>query len=102
MKKSRPFRWDILNFAGLVLVVIIALVYLNWPQRPSPYWFVFYEWTRGKEHGAGRRCIAVDDNGLDILKIEDMLLNKNKYDSLIVSNFVQINKTTYDLCIKQP
>lgn len=102
IKKSRPFQWDRLNFMGLVLLVILALVYHNWPQRLSPYWFVSYEWTRGKERGAGRRCIAIDDKDFDIVKVEDMVLHKNKYDSIILNNFIQISKGTYELCMKQP
>lgn len=102
IKRSRPFQWDKLTFIGLVLVVVLALVYVNWPRHPSPYWFVSYEWTRGKERGAGRRCIVVDDRGFDIVKVEDTIIEKNKYDSLILNNFIQIDKTTYDLCTKQP
>ena len=102
IKISRPLQWDKLNFIGLVLVVVLALLYLNWPKPPSPYWFVSYEWIRGKERGAGRRCIVVDDRGFDIVKVEDTIIEKNKYDSLILNNFIQIDKNTYDLCTKQP
>lgn len=105
IKRSRPLQWDKLNFIGLVLVVVLALLYLSWPQKPSPpspYWFVSYEWIRGKERGAGRRCIVVDKQGFDIVKVEDSIIEKNKYDSLILNNFIQIDKTTYDLCTKQP
>ena len=101
-RSSRPFPWDKLNFIALVLVVVLALVYFNWPRPPSPYWFVSYEWTRGKERGAGRRCIAVDDQGFDVVAVEDMIKKINKTDSLILNNFIQIDKTTYDLCVKQP
>lgn len=101
IRRSRPFPWDKLNFLGLVVAVVFALVYFNWPRPPSPYWFVSYEWTRGKERGAGRRCI-VADQGFDIVMVEEMIKKINTFDSIILNNFIQINKTTYDLCIKQP
>jgi hypothetical protein len=87
-----------------VLVLLLAalfFLYERWPKPQEPYWFVSYEWVKAKERGAGRTCLVMKDIDFDILSAENSVKNKNTFDSLIITDFIRINKATYDFCVKQ-
>ena len=91
-----------LNTIIIVLSAGLFVVYDRWPKAADHYWFVSYEWAKPKERGAGRTCIEIKENDFDIVAAEDSVKTKNKFDTLIINNFMPISKKTYELCIKQP
>jgi hypothetical protein len=87
------------------IVVLLAVLFFTFNKRPKPeehFWFVSYEWVKQKERGAGRTCIEMQENDFDINVAENDIKNKNKFDTLIINNFIPISKKSYALCIKQP
>ena len=102
IRKTQPFRWDICTPALILLLAALFFLYERWPKPQEPYWFVSYEWVKAKERGAGRTCLVMKDIDFDILSAENSVKNKNTFDSLIITDFIRINKATYDFCVKQP
>jgi hypothetical protein len=102
IRNDATFNWCMLNTA--IIVLLAALLFFNrQSQKPEEhFWFVSYEWVKQKEHGAGRTCIEIKGNGFDIVDAENDIKHKNKFDTLIINNFIPISMKSYELCIKQP
>ena len=103
IKKTAPLPWQMIN--TILLLLLLGLVAYSLYQsrpRPQPYWFVSYEWTKAKEHGAGRTCVKIAEPGPDIEKIEASIAEKNGFTSVVLDNFREIGQATYELCTKKP
>jgi hypothetical protein len=101
IRTKTTFNWCMLNSAMIVLLAVI-LVYDKWPiPKPAEhFWFVSYEWVKLKELGAGRTCIAMKDDDFDMVVAENAIKNENKFDALIVNNFMPISKKSCALIKK--
>jgi hypothetical protein len=87
------------------IIVLLAVLFFTLNKRTKPeghFWFVSYEWVKQKERGAGRTCIEIKENDFDINAAENDIKDNNKFDTLIINNFIPISKKSYALCIKQP
>ena len=102
IRKTTPLPWHTINTALLLLVLAVVLLLRFWPQHRPPYWFVSYQWTKGKEHGAGRTCLKSAGNSPDIAQFESAIATKNSFDSVIVITFRDIDQTTFEGCVKKP
>ena len=88
-----------------IIIMLLAgsfLTYEKWSKPEAHFWFVSYEWVKSKERGAGRTCIENKESDFDILAAENTIKTKNKFETLIINNFIPIPQKTYELCIKQP
>ncbi len=83
----------------LSLLLGAVLVFQYWPKK-QPHWFVAYQWTKAKEYGAGRTCVEISAKNPDIPEIEKAIAGKNGFDSVVITNFREIDATTYQLCRK--
>jgi uncharacterized membrane protein YjdF len=100
IRKKVEFNWCTLNTAIIVLLAVFFIVYTKWPKQEEHYWFVSYEWVKLKERGAGRTCIEIKEDDFNIVVAENTIKNENKFDALIINNFIPINKKSCALCIK--
>jgi hypothetical protein len=90
-----------LNTAIIVLLAVLFFSFNKWQKPEGHFWLVSYEWVKLKERGAGRTCVEIKENGFDLVVAENDIKNKNKFDALIINNFIPISKKSYELCIKQ-
>lgn len=102
IKKTAPLPWQMINTILLLLLLglVASSLYQSRP-RPQPYWFVSYEWTKAKEHGAGRTCVKLVEASPDIEKIEASIAEKNGFTSVVLDNLREIDQTTYERCVKK-
>lgn len=101
IKKTAPLPWHLVNTILLFLVLGLVIFFQYW-EKAQPYWFISYEWTKGKDHGAGRTCIKIAGQSPDIDAIEKSIADKNSFSSVVIHNFREIDKSTYEWCIKKP
>lgn len=103
IRRSTMFNWSTINTIIIVVLAVAFVVYDKWPKPKDHFWFVSYEWVKikEKERGAGRICVAVKEDDFDVLETENTIKNANKFDSLIVNNFIPISKESYTLCVKK-
>ncbi|MDK9706179.1 MAG: hypothetical protein OEL83_03930 [Desulforhopalus sp.] len=103
IRKNTPVNWPMIN---TIIILVLAMAFVVYANRPTPkdqYWFVSYEWVKikEKERGAGRICVAVKEGDFDIIDTENTIKNANKFDSLIINNFIPISRATHALCVKK-
>jgi hypothetical protein len=103
IRKNTPFNWSMIS---TVIILVLAVAFVVYENRPTPkehFWFVSYEWVKikEKERGAGRICVAVKEDDFDIIETENTIKNANKFDSLIINNFIPISQATHALCVKK-
>lgn len=91
-----------LNTVIIVGLAVAFVAYSKWPKAEEHFWFVSYEWVKSKERGAGRTCVVLKENDFDVALTENAIKTKNRFESIIINNFIQISKKTYELCIQQP
>lgn len=99
IRKSVPLPWPIINTVLLCLLLAAVLLFRYWPKAQA-HWFVAYQWTKAKEFGAGRTCIELSPTNPNIPEIEKAIAGKNGFDSVIITNFREIDSATYRLCRK--
>ncbi len=91
-----------LNTVILVLLAVYFLAYDKLINPKEQLWFVSYEWVKQKERGVGRTCMDTKSNDFDVVEVETAIRNENRFDTLIINNFMPINRKTYTLCKKPP
>lgn len=103
IKKTAPLPWHLVN--TILLLLLLGLVAYSLYQarpQPQPYWFVSYQWTKDKERGAGRTCVKISEKRLDLSEIEATVAEKNRFTSVVIDNFREIDQIAYELCVKKP
>lgn len=99
IKKTVPLPWQMINTVLLFLLLAAVLFFQYWPKA-QPHWFVAYQWTKAKEYGAGRTCVEISVKSPDIPAIEKAIAGKNGFDSVVITNFREVDAATYQLCRK--
>lgn len=102
IRKKKAVNWSMINTAIIVLSAIIFLAYVRWPKSQEHFWFVSYEWVKQKERGGGRTCVAIKEDDFNIVFAENAIKNDNKFDAIIINNFIAISEKSCALCKKQP
>lgn len=99
IRTKTTFNWCMLNSAMIVLLAVF-LAYDKWSKPAEHFWFVSYEWVKAKERGAGRTCIEMKEDEFNMVVAENAIKNENKFDALIVNNFISISKNACALIKK--
>ena len=102
IRKNTTFNWCMFNTAVIILLGLFSITYHIWLKHEEHFWFVYYDWAKQQDRGAGRTCIEIKGSDFDIVVAEDAIKNKNKFDTLLIKNFIPISKKSFSLCIKQP